>query len=55
MTQEIFEQIEEAFDAFKEEHQGKSKAAHQRARKALTKIKNLIPLYKKASVNEDKK
>ena len=39
----------------KEEHEGKSKAAHGRARKALGEIKKLVTEYRKASVAEDKK
>ena len=36
------------------EHDGKSKAAHQRARKAIGAIKNLVTEYRKASVAGDK-
>ena len=55
MTQEIFEKIETLYETFKEEHNGKSKAAHGRARKALGGIKKLVTEYRKASVAEDKK
>ena len=41
-TQEIFEKIESLYENFKTEHNGKSKAAHSRARKALGEIKNLF-------------
>ena len=34
-TQELFEQIEGLYETFKTEHEGKSKAAHGRARKCL--------------------
>ena len=54
-TQELFEQLEVLFDTFRIEHSGKSKAAHGRARKALSEIKKLIPDYRKASVAADKK
>jgi len=54
-TQELFEQIETLYETFKVEHEGKSKAAHGRARKALGGIKKLVTEYRKASVAEDKK
>lgn len=53
-TQEIFEKIESLYENFKTEHNGKSKAAHSRARKVLGEIKKLISEYKKTSVTEDK-
>ena len=53
-TQEIFEKLETLFTTFSEEHAGKSKAAHGRARKALGEIKKLVTEYCKASVSEDK-
>ena len=53
-SQELFEQIEAHFENFKMEHNGKSKAAHGRARKALGEIKKLVTEYRKASVAEDK-
>lgn len=53
-TQELFEQIDKFYETFKEEHSGKSKAAHGRARKALGEIKKLVTEYRKASVAEDK-
>jgi hypothetical protein len=54
-TQELFEQIDTIYETFKLEHNGKSKAAHGRARKALGEIKKLVTEYRKASVAEDKK
>jgi len=54
-TQELFEQINTLYETFKEEHNGKSKAAHGRARKSLGEIKKLVTEYRKASVAEDKK
>lgn len=53
-SQEIFEQIEGLFGTFKQEHEGKSKAAKQRARKAIGEIKKLVTEYRKASVAETK-
>ena len=53
-TQELFEQINTLFETFKSEHEGKSKAAHGRARKALGGIKHLVTDYRKASVAESK-
>ena len=54
-TQELFERLEVLFETFRIEHSGKSKAAHGRARKALSEIKKRIPDYRKASVAADKK
>ena len=54
-SQELFEQIDALYKTFKAEHEGKSKAAHGRARKALGEIKKLVTEYRKASVAEDKK
>jgi hypothetical protein len=53
-TQEIFEQINYLYETFKMEHEGKSKAAHGRARKALGELKKLVTEYRKASITEDK-
>jgi hypothetical protein len=53
-SQELFEQIEHLYETFKAEHNGKSKASHGRARKALGEIKKLVTEYRKASVAEDK-
>jgi len=53
-TQELFQQIDALYETFKAEHEGKSKAAHVRARKALSELKKLMTEYKKASVAEDK-
>ena len=55
MTQEIFDKIDALYETFKAEHAGTSKAAHGRARKALSEIKKIIPDYRKASVAADKK
>lgn len=53
--QELFAQISELYTQFEAEHAGTSKAAAQRARKALSGIKKLISAYNKASVTEGKK
>ena len=53
-TQELFELIDALYETFKAEHEGKSKAAHSRARKALGEIKKLVTEYRKASTAEDK-
>jgi len=54
-TQELKEKLDALYETFSMEHEGKSKAAHGRARKALGGIKKLISDYRKASVAEDKK
>ena len=53
-SQELFEQIKELFIEFETEHNGSSKAAKSRARKAIGEIKKLVTDYKKASVEENK-
>ena len=53
-SQEIFEKIQALNETFKQEHEGKSKAAKQRARKAIGEIKKLVTDYRKASVAETK-
>ena len=53
-TKEIFEKIDALYESFKVEHNGSTKAAHGRARKALGEIKKLVTEYRKASVAEDK-
>jgi hypothetical protein len=54
-TIELKEQLDSIYEKFTVEHEGKSKAAHGRARKALGEIKKLVTDYRKASVAEDKK
>ena len=49
-SQELFEQIKELFIEFESEHNGTSKAAKSRARKAIGEIKKLVTDYRKASV-----
>jgi|TARA_B100000927_G_scaffold44283_1_gene31606 hypothetical protein len=53
-SQELFEQIKELFIEFETEHNGSSKAAKSRARKAIGEIKKLVTDYRKASVEENK-
>ena len=53
-SQEIFEQISELYTQFETEHNGSSKAAKSRARKAIGEIKKLVTDYRKASVEENK-
>jgi ATP:corrinoid adenosyltransferase len=54
-TQELKAAIDGLYEVFCTEHEGKSKAAHGRARKALGEIKKLVAEYRKASIDEDKK
>ena len=53
-SQKLFEQIKELFTEFESEHNGTSKAAKSRARKAIGEIKKLVTDYRKASVEENK-
>ena len=53
-SQEIFEQIQDLFSQFEENHNGTTKAAKSRARKAIGEIKKLVTDYRKASVEETK-
>lgn len=53
-SQQIFEQMKDLFQQFEDGHNGTSKAAKARARKAIGEIKKLITDYRKASVNESK-
>ena len=53
-SQELFEQIKDLFVQFEDEHNGSSKAAKSRARKAIGEIKKLVTDYRKASVDESK-
>jgi hypothetical protein len=53
-SQELFEQIKDLFIQFEENHNGTTKAAKSRARKAIGEIKKLVTDYKKASVEENK-
>jgi hypothetical protein len=53
-SQELFEQIKDLFVQFETEHNGGSKAAKSRARKAIGEVKKLVTDYRKASVEESK-
>tara|TARA_Y100001963_G_C6740640_1_gene428773 strand:- start:1183 stop:1365 length:183 start_codon:yes stop_codon:yes gene_type:complete len=57
-SNELYEQIESAFNDFKENHSTFSekgnKAAGGRARKAIGSIKKLVTAYRQASVAESK-
>jgi hypothetical protein len=53
-SQEIFENISELYSQFEAEHNGTTKAAKSRARKAIGEIKKLVTDYRKASVEESK-
>jgi len=53
-SQELFEQIKDLFVQFETEHNGTTKAAKSRARKAIGEIKKLVTDYRKASVEESK-
>jgi hypothetical protein len=53
-TQELFEQMQGLWNEFSTEHSKASKAAHGRARKAVSDLKKLVTEYRKASVAEDK-
>ena len=45
-SQELFEQIKELFIEFETEHNGSSKAAKSRARKAIGESKKLVTDYR---------
>ena len=53
-SQQLFEQIKDLFVEFETEHNGSSKAAKSRARKAIGEVKKLVTDYRKASVEESK-
>jgi len=53
-SQEIFENITELYTQFEAEHNGTSKAAKSRARKAIGEVKKLVTDYRKSSVEENK-
>ena len=57
-SNELYEQIESAFNDFKENHsvfsEKGNKAAGGRARKAIGEIKKLVTAYRQASVSEAK-
>ena len=57
-SNELYEKIEAAFEDFQQNHRKFSdkgtKAAGQRARKAVGEIKKLVTSYRQASVSESK-
>jgi hypothetical protein len=53
-SQELFEQIKDLFVEFEENHNGSTKAAKGRARKAIGEVKKLVTDYRKVSVAENK-
>ena len=57
-SNELYEQIEAAFEDFQENHKkfvGKGvKAAGSRARKSIGEIKKMVTAYRQASVTESK-
>ena len=53
-SNEVYLKLAELWTEFSIEHSKPSKAAHSRARRALTEVKKLISVYKKSSVDEDK-
>jgi hypothetical protein len=53
-SQQLFEQIKDLFVEFETEHNGTTKAAKGRARKAIGEIKKLVTDYRKVSVEESK-
>ena len=53
-SQELFEQMKELWTQFETEHDGSSKAAKSRARKAIGELKKVVTEYRKASVAENK-
>jgi len=53
-SQELFEQMKDLFTQFETEHEGSTKAAKSRARKAIGELKKLVTEYRKVSVEESK-
>ena len=57
-SNELYEQIESAFEDFQENHKKftnkGNKAAGGRARKAIGEIKKMVTAYRQASVSESK-
>ena len=45
-SQELFEQMKALFETFEKEHNGATKAAKGRARKAIGELKKLVTDYK---------
>jgi hypothetical protein len=53
-TQELFESLNGLWEEFTVNHAKPSKAAHGRARKALSEMKKAVSDYRKASIAEDR-
>ena len=53
-SQEIYEEMVTLFESFENNHNGTTKAAKTRARKAIGELKKLVTDYRKASVEESK-
>ena len=53
-SQELFDQMSQLWAQFEVEHNGTSKAAKGRARKAIGDLKKLVTEYRAASVAESK-
>ena len=53
-SQELFEQMKDLFAEFEENHNGTTKAAKGRARKAIGEVKKIVTEYRKVSVAENK-
>ena len=53
-SQELFDQMSQLWSLFEAEHNGTSKAAKGRARKAIGDLKKLVTEYRAASVAESK-
>jgi hypothetical protein len=53
-SNELFNQMKDLFEEFEREHNGTTKAAKGRARKAIGELKKLVTEYRKESVSEEK-
>ena len=53
-SQELYDQMRQLWEEFDNEHNGTSKAAKGRARKAIGELKKLVTEYRAASVSENK-
>jgi hypothetical protein len=51
---ELFESISKLWESFEESHNGQTKKSQSEARKFANELKKLLPLYRKASVEEGK-
>lgn len=53
-SEELFAQLSNLWEDFKENHEATTKVGAKRARKSLGEIKKLVTEYRKASVEENK-